>query len=639
MSWIAMLAKTYDHCPHLHGRRMPGEPETSIPLLLVGQTTQNAHIDVLLDENANLLSAEAIADKPSQVTIIPCTEGSVGRTSTKIAPHPLHDKLQYVAADYVAFGGEKKAGWTAYIDQLDAWCASAFAHPKVRVVRDYLKKGRLISDLVQAGIMVAENGKLIKTPNEQQKKAHPLLNISGLVQSDAFIRFRVHLKGDTLDKLWMDNSVTESFTSWQESLSKNKGLCYVSGQNKTISHNHPAKIRHTGDSAKLISANDSSGFTYAGRFLSDQQAVSVSYEITQKAHNMLRWLIAQHGYRNDSQVFVAWGTELQTLPNISKDSEELFGSSNDIQVTRDENFVQNLRREYAQRLKKSMAGYGSNINDSHTIIVIGLDAATPGRMSIIFYRELSGSDFLKRISAWHEQCCWLHYYKFVGKQRVPFIGAPSPKEIAYAAYGSNASEKIVKGVVERLMRCIVDGKPIPPAIRQNLVRRAGNPEALENWEWQKIISIACAVIMKHQYEQKGGAFTLALDEKSQDRSYQFGRLLAYAQYTENLIQFLTDKSHRQTNAERMMHQFTLRPAKTWEQLKLKLLSYQRQLKNHALVNHWNTKMNEIVDSLGHDGFTNAPLSEQYLLGYSSQMMALQNRNKTNESEELDNVNI
>lgn len=132
---------------------------------------------------------------------------------------------------------------------------------------------------------------------------------------------------------------------------------------------------------------------------------------------------------------------------------------------------------------------------------------------------------------------------------------------------------------------------------------------------------------------------MALDEKSQDRSYQFGRLLAYAQYTENLIQFLTDKSHRQTNAERMMHQFTLRPAKTWEQLKLKLLSYQRQLKNHALVNHWNTKMNEIVDSLGHDGFTNAPLSEQYLLGYSSQMMALQNRNKTNEAEESKDVNI
>ena len=262
-----------------------------------------------------------------------------------------------------------------------------------------------------------------------------------------------------------------------------------------VSTKPSSKIRHTGDKAKLISGNDSSGYTYRGRFHFSSQAIGVSYESSQKAHNMLKWLVSRHGFRNDSQVFVAWGTRLQPLPNLASDSESLFGPEDESvsdaveQVTEAKETLavdmQSLRREYADRLRNAMAGYSINIHDADDIVVMGIDAATPGRMSIIFYREIAGTEFLKRIENWHDQCSWLHTYKFRDKKRVPFIGAPAPKDIALAAYGLNAADKLIKATVERLLRCIVDAKPIPPGLRHSLIQRASNPVAMERWEWNR----------------------------------------------------------------------------------------------------------------------------------------------------------
>ena len=639
MSWISMLAKTYDNCSHLWGKREDGDPMNSIPLLMVGQSTQNAHIEVTLDENADIISAHVISAKPERTTVIPCTEQSIGRSGRALYPHPLHDKLQYIAKDYQTYGGTKNPGWVVYMENLNDWCASPFVHPKVKIIRDYLKRGTLIKDLVSRQVMLTENGKLIEEPTKQQKEAFPLLQISGLTQSEAFVRFKVSLPGDLVSEPWLDQSVTDSFNAWQASLRQNVGLCYVTGQNKSLSTNHPAKIRHSGDSAKLISANDSSGFTYRGRFTDETEVVGVGYETSQKAHNMLKWLISRRGFRNDSQVFVAWGTKIQPLPKLSDDTADLFSLDEEPDDKEDEAmdnlYRQNMRGEYAQRLRRSMAGYGSNIHDTDNVVVMGVDSATPGRMSIIFYREIAGTDFLDRIESWHSRCSWLHTYKFRDKKRVPFFGAPGPRDIALAAYGSNAADNLIKSTVERLLRCIVDGKPIPPEIRESLVRRAGNPVALDNWEWQKTLSIACAIVRKHLLDTKGGEWNMAMDECNHDRSYLFGRLLAYAQHMESYSQWKGENTHRQTNAERMMHQFSLRPAKTWAQLALRLQSYLRQLKNPRLVDWWNVKTCEILDMLGKEGYTNKPLGEQYLLGYSSQILALRNNMKEKETKEED----
>lgn len=638
MSWISMLTQTYDNCPELWGKREEGDSEDRIPLLMMGQSTQNAHIDVLLDENAEIISAKVISHKPERVTTIPCTEQSIGRSGKAVYPHPLHDKLQYVAGDYHAYGGDKETGWEKYMNNLDAWCTSPFSHPKVQIVNNYLKRGSLIEDLINLHILLAENGALVKNPTKEQKLQYPILQISNLQQTDSFVRFRVSLSGDDVTELWLDQSITNSFNAWQSSLRTNSGLCYVTGKKESLSVNHPAKIRNTGDSAKLISANDTTYFTALGRFTDKKQVVGISYEASQKAHNMLKWLISRQGYRNDTQVFVSWGTKMQPLPDLSNDTESLFSIENDKteeELTENTLYKLNLRGEYAKRLRSAIAGYGKTIHDADGVVVMGIDSATTGRMSIIFYRELSGSDFLSRIEAWHSQCCWLHTYKFIEKKRVPFIGAPAPKDIALAAYGNNAADKLVKATVERILRCIIDGKPVPPSVRGSLFRRASNPVAMDPWEWQKTLSIACAVIRRHLIETQGGDWSMALDESIRNRSYLFGRLLAYAQHIESYSQWKTENKHRQTNAERMTQQFILRPAKTWAQLTLRLKSYLRQLKSPGIADWWNTKTCEILDIIGDiNGYTNDRLDEQYLLGYSSQIIALRSNQK--ETQEVEN---
>ncbi|MGI6653933.1 MAG: type I-C CRISPR-associated protein Cas8c/Csd1 [Christensenellales bacterium] len=635
MTWIAMLQQTYDNSPQLQGKLDSGEDENRIPLLLVGQSTQNAHVEVLLNDQAEMASARVITDKPSQVTLIPCTEASIGRTGIAVFPHPLHDKLQYVAKQYKAYGGTQREGFSKYFTQLDEWCTSFHKHEKVCIVRDYLQKGILISDLIKHGIMLAEEGKLVKTPTDEQKKQYPLLRLVK-DQTEVFVRFAVHLPNDPDDALWLDNTVIESFNKWQDSKQKQLGLCYVTGKQKRLSRSHPAKIRHTGDKAKLISSSNDCAFTYKGRFRVDSEAVGVSYEVSQKAHNMLKWLVSRHGYRNDSQVFVAWGTQLQPLPGLGDDTQVLFGIPD---ASAPEEKQQQLRSEYALRLRNTMAGYGNKIADSDNIVVMGLDSATTGRMSIIFYRTLSGSDFLARIEAWHRDCSWYHTYKFIDKKCVPFIGAPSPRDITTAAYGKGAADKLIKASVERLMHCIVDSKPIPPDIRQGLVRRASNPSAMEKWEWEKTVSIACAVIRKHLIDRKEEIISMTPDLKEKDRNILFGQLIAYAHYIEDYVQYRTENTHRQTNAERLMHAMTLRPAKTWSQLYLKLQSYLRQLQIPGLKARWNAEMQEIINRLGKEGFTNEPLEEQYLLGFSSQMMEFQANRAKNKEEATENDEI
>jgi CRISPR-associated protein Csd1 len=106
MSWIQQLVKTYDNCTAAIGVQTAAEGENEkVPLLPIAHTTYKAQVEITLDQNGNFLGAE-IVPKSEARTIIPCTESSGGRTSDK-TPHPLCDKLQYVAKDYSTWAVRK----------------------------------------------------------------------------------------------------------------------------------------------------------------------------------------------------------------------------------------------------------------------------------------------------------------------------------------------------------------------------------------------------------------------------------------------------------------------------------------------------------------------------------------------------
>lgn len=196
MSWIEKLYETYNNC-----QASIGNPEDEIPLLPICHTTQKAQIEITIDGNGNFIRA-AVVSKSDARTIIPCTESSGGRTSGE-APHPLCDKLQYVAADYMDYGVNKDSFYNSYEKQMSDW-VSASNHPKVMSILHYIKKKKVIADLVAARILhVGTDGKLIKKWIDAAVIAPEIfavlpgrINKKGEIenwQADAFIRWNIEI--------------------------------------------------------------------------------------------------------------------------------------------------------------------------------------------------------------------------------------------------------------------------------------------------------------------------------------------------------------------------------------------------------------------------------------------------------------
>lgn len=648
MSWISRLLDTYNNCADEIG--VGADNPDSVVLLPISHTTNMAHVEICISIDGEFIhgSSRVLVDKRDQLTIIPCSEDSANRTSG-LCPHPLFDKLQYIAGDYCQYGGEKKKwDYKSYISNLEDWCASSFAVPSVCSALTYLRKGNLISDLISDGILQCDDhGKVIVKKPEGVSDV-PLI-FKAIVSDgnplDAFIRFRVQVPGKTNDRIWLDKEVWNSFINYYTGTLVEKGICYVDGNDSFISEKSPSKIRNSGDKAKLISSNDQDGFTYRGRFTSADQAVTIGYVSSQKVHNVLKWLIARQGAKiGQDQYYLAWGTNDEHVPSLCVDSDDLGILNYNLTVS-------STQEEFAATLKKALAGYCSNLSDNSKIMIIGLDSATKGCLSIVYYKEYSGSVFIDNIVFWHSTCRWI-MHKTVkeadGKKfrHYSFIGAPRPEEIVKAAYGESASDTLLESEIKRLIPCISEKSPVPKDIVSCLVHRASSPVSMENWEYNRVLAIACAVIKKSLNDQLNKSskesirdykekWKMALDKQSTDRSYLFGRLLAYAQNVESYSMFVSGDTPRQTNAERMMHQFALKPARTWRIVFDQLVYYFKKIGAGGLTAKLQREMAGIIDQIGDDGFDDRKLDDEYLLGYSSQMIEFE-KEKAKAKEEKEN---
>ncbi len=616
MSWIQKLYETYNNSQSMIGEE---SNDNEVPLLPLCHTTQKAQIEIVINAEGDFQRARVILKNEAR-TIIPCTESSGGRTSGE-APHPLCDKLQYLALDYSSRTGNEKQYTASYITQLEDWCNSKFSDSKIAAVLKYIKKGSIIEDLINYQILIAaEDGKLLSKWEKKKKEDTPKIFEVLSSQDDAFVRWVVEIPGDSETKVWRNKTLWDRWMRYYASTKKEKSLCYVTGEKDFTAEQHPAKLRNDGDKAKLISSNDSSGFTFRGRFLTANQAAAVGFETTQKAHFALRWLISRQGYRKGDQAIVAWATSGVPIPKPTDDPLSILGND---ELLTDELSTVSTAQDVAIKLKKKIAGYGEEIGDTTRIVVMGLDSATPGRLAITYYRELTGSDFLQRINEWHESCAWTHNYGSIevrdeksGKTKnkhVPFIGAPAPSDIAEATYGVKVADKLKNITILRILPCIIDGTQLPRDIVESSVRRASNRISMEKWEWEKTLSIACAVYKKYKRKEN---YQMALEENRKTRDYLYGRLLALA---ESLEQWALNLSHedRETNAARLMQRFAEHPYSTWRTIELSLAPYKARLGGKSIKRQ--RMIDEVIASFNPEDFiSDKRLSGEFLLGYHCQ---------------------
>ncbi|WKZ38397.1 MAG: type I-C CRISPR-associated protein Cas8c/Csd1 [Anaerolineales bacterium] len=646
--WMQKLAETYDNSKSVVGVETD---DNKTPLLPICHTTQKTHIEIAIDSNGDFRRAEASLKK----IFIPCTESSAGRTSGPV-PHPLCDKLQYVALDYVKHGGDKKPHAALYISQLERWCDSNFSHPKAIAILKYAQKGNIIGDLIDHKILFAEaDGKLLRKwdGDKKDKPAIFILLQNQEWQGDIFVRWVVESK-ELESATWKDGTLWKSWIEYYLDVKKEKkAFCLINGKELIVADQHPRRIRNEADGAKLISSgktrdskgketiDDGCGFTFLGRFLSPDQASSVSLDASQKAHLALKWLIERQGYRDqEGQAIVAWATSGKPIPQPTDGGQSLIWG--DMPTEEDSNSY--TAQELGVKLRNRIAGYGKELGNTDEVVVMALDSATTGRMAITYYRDLTGSDYLKRIDDWHESCAWRHTYFYVqekddkGKTKnryIPFVGAPAPADIAEAAYASNRNgkfevdKKLRKSTIARLLPCIVDGQPIPRDIVESAVRRASNRIALENWQWNKVLTITCSLFRK--FKQGKEKYEMSLDETRKTRDYLYGRLLAIADVLEERALFNAEKN-RPTNAARYMQIFSQRPFRTWQQIHDLLTPYIMRLGGKAYF--YKNLIAEVKGMFDPDEFIrDKPLTGEYLLGYYCQRQELVTKKDKPSSDE------
>ena len=662
MSWMQKLYRTYEYVQE----QGLNDEDLALPFHM----SKAVHLKVILNDKAELVGAERFEVK-KQVPI-QVTEKSSKRAGSTIASYALHDSLQYIAKtagnyltiEYLSKVAEKDNGkkWKEFLagtdedkqkfadtekakykdcfefyeKQLSGW--TEFGNLKeINIVLQYIQKGSLIEDLLEKQIFSFKD------------------NILSAGKDDPFsltIVWAVEISNDPHSDLWSKNSIKKQWIKYQESLSGEESeqpeLCYITGKRDYAAKAYP-KIE---GNAKLVSANDTSGFTFLGRFLSDKQAVALGRDVSQKAFNMLKWLIKRQGIRNGDQVTVAWAISGKPVPSPMKDiSSEIDWDNLDISAVEnpDEFSSQtsseqpspdwsvNIGHAAAQIIKKKLHGYQAKLKGHEQISLIMLDSATPGRMALTYYQEFLPADYFANLDAWIDDFSWYQRYsievqngKKTDKRTQWRFVPPSPYSIAEAVYGKSLSDTLKKQLYARLLPVIAGGTSVP--IPEDLVRQsfqaACNPNGCENWEWQRNIGVACALYKgwraRHHDLSQRRTYPMSLDTQNRSRDYLYGRLLAVAENTESYALYLAGEK-RATTAERYMQRFAEHPFATWRNIELALKPYQERLRNNG-KDTGAQAIGEIMELFATDDFTcDDKLSGEFLLGYHCQKMEIARR--------------
>ncbi|TCL55900.1 CRISPR-associated protein Csd1 [Kineothrix alysoides] len=616
MGWMQELCNTYEKASDFVGK----EDDTGTILLPIAHSTQNAQIEVTIDVKGEFCDAR-ILGKGEGVTIIPVTEDS-GSRSSGITPHPLFDKLCYIAGDYTDFcDGKTQEFFDAYIKQLDDWYLFG-CHPYIEAVYHYLKMKTLIEDLVKTGILVLN----------VENKIDDSVKVGNVAQSEAFVRFRIRTDpkvGSGIGEIWKESEVYDDYIRYYLTKITKTDLDYITGKQIPCSDKQPSKIRNSADKAKLISANDTSGFTYRGRFTGREEALSLGYIPSQKAHNALKWLIERQGYRRNDRAIVVWNPEMKEVPNWWEDTYGYFKEETETDFS----------ASYAYKVREAIKGkYCDLDNKNADIVVMVMDAATPGRLSITYYRKIMGSTFLQKLIDWHTSCIWSMRYRR-DKNGKPVVMAPTVEDIVKIAYGHEQNEKLsvddkLKNItIERLFPCIIDGKKIPEDIMCAAVERANNPLAYNTRNRNKIMDITCALLNK-KYGKDKGENIMALDRNSEDIDYLYGRLLAVAHKMEYDTYTDEEKGKRDTNADRYRNRMVQNPNRTWMLIYGRLLdSYRKKLSVKAQT-FYQKEIQQICDLMNPKVVSEkGRLNEQYLIGYNCELSYLYTSHKDINEEE------
>ena len=311
---------------------------------------------------------------------------------------------------------------------------------------------------------------------------------------------------------------------------------------------------------------------------------------------------------------IVWASAMQELPK----STESFWNIDEFDEEDKETEIPSTMPMYIEMLQKMIFGVKEKLEPNTKVMVMGLDAATTGRISISMYSELEGSQYLTNIEKWHSDTAWL---QFSSKLKKKIVNSFSLYDIIKYAYGTEqgnsveCDKKIVRDNILRLLNCMTNGAKLPSDFVNALYQKASKPLAYDkDYNHRAVLETACGMIRKQRIDNGKGDVSMAYDPTVTDRSYLYGCLLAIADKAENEAYSADERNFRVTNAKRYWNAFSQRPYMTWGIIEERLRPYMNKLgKNQVKYSKW---INEITSKMNAETFSdNSRLSPLYLLGY------------------------
>lgn len=623
MSWIQSLCNAYETV-------MTASSDGTASLLPIGFTQKDIKFHIILDQKGEFQSAQVWDDKKvKHFEVVPSTPQAESRTGENGAPFPLADQLKYFVCDQ-----EETLRFQKYMAQLTEWCQAEDAPQCLSALKTYLEGKTILQDLTEKQKL---NVKYHKDSEKKDGKGP---------DAKAFVVFSVYSESDEMpDELWKRSDVRKS---WEKHIaahaSTEQKLCYVEGKVLPSIENHP-KVQ---GNAKLISAKDAAfPFQYKGRFTEDRSAALVSFSASIRVHNVLNWLVEHQGFRKYGMTWVAWNTAAKMM-SVSVDDDDYSYFEDEEEAIQSADTC----KAYAEAIKNARLGWKNELEtyvpeNKDFISVLGMEAATDGRMSITYYQELPGNTYVEHLKNWYADCCWgkIHWEevnedgKSVKNPKMQ-IFTPTAPQIAEAVIGADtvqtaksdmkcekSATKLLRETNLRLMSCIAGESPFPHDMVTSAFHRAVSPLSFtdnkgnwQEWKWRECISTTCALIHKEQVQSGGSVFDAMLDTSSRDRDYLYGRLLAVAHHAECKA---GDFKKPMTNAVRLFQRFVQRPRETWAQLHDKLIPYLSHLSKKHGKEFYQSVIGDIEAQFDGEALASqTSLGLTFLQGFHSQYLAL-----------------
>jgi len=618
MGWMQKLCEAYD------AGIVCDQSKEAVALVPLGFVRKKVKYHVVLTLDGKFVSADELADE-LQSQEIPSTPQAESRTGDKGAPFPLSEQLKYLV-----FEENNLQRFHQYMEQLKAWCDQPGAPECLRAVYIYLDGHTLLADLEgQPGLKL----KYYKDAKKREGTGE---------DTKAMVCFSVQMQDESNDDLWMRLDVRESWSRYLAGkLPGNREFCYVEGKMLPIMENHP-KLK---GNAKLISAKDAEyPFQYRGRFVGERSAAQVSFDASVRAHNALTWLISRQGMQRYGMTWVVWNTNGAAM-RVPIDQKNGFFEEEEEE---DEEPVSRRAIDtfeaYAADVGSKALGDRKKLDEyaperANCAVIIGLEAATDGRMSVTYYQECPGNEYVERLESWYQDCCW---WCFNPQKRVREITTPSAEKIAVAVMGIDAVNaakkdkkcekshtKLVRRLHTQILSCISEQRLLPVDMIHDAFDRACAPLGFvsgrdRQWSraaWAASLDTACAMIRCFQRRKTGeGAeiFDPELQTDSHDADYLFGRLLALADCFEEKV--MARGTGYPTNAVRMMQKFVQNPFGTWPKIHNKLIPAFQKSGSDA---RWFQIIAEEIEQAFTNGdrYKRRKLSWKFLQGFSSQRQA------------------